>query len=1009
MGADRIGPGGGSLGVATACVVVAAALCTELAGQIADSPAGDVDPRLLVRLASVGSFACLMALLLHNGAGGRDRRSHPPGPGSSLSQTCPVQTSPVHASPVQASPVHASPGRPSPSQPNPPRRTWPPPIRPRPALALLATTLALVAWTLARTSTVMVDDLARLVPLHPHEEGPFVRLRGTVLDHPIASARSGSMAIFDTRPPRWRLRLDAALVAFSDRPAVPCRGRVMIGVAGEAPRVGPGEWVEVQGSLSGFSPRVNPGGFDGRAWARREGLSASMWLDDPGAIRSAPRPSASGGHSRNRSIEVSSQPSAAPPSLVSLLLRARDALRQLAEEALTHDLPTWTSAETRALLLAMFLGTREPALADLEAAFRRTGSMHLVAISGFNLAVLAAAALAVARLAPRRRAWSARATDQPRCGPQPKPGPKLGPKLGPELRPELQLAARLGPWLVIFLVTIYLCIVEAQPAVLRAGAMILIARLGEALGRHWTAHGIYCLAAVLLLAVRPADIGNAGFQLSFAVVAALIWLAPRLQRRWFGPLPADGASVARVLARRLAMAVAAAMAAWLAATPLSLHHFGIVSPLAAPLSLLAVPLASGLLVVGYAKMLLTPFVPLSGAALGWPLATLATLLGALVKAADRIPGAAIALPAPGPAWTLVTLALLCLAVAAPRLLMRRAGWAGLLLCAAWPARAFLPAADDPALRVDMLAVGDGSCLLLRTGHHAILFDAGSLDVSIGDHVVVPALHALGVRSLDAIIVSHANLDHFDAVVEVVDALDVREVMLTRQFLHAAAGPPDTAPALLRMLLEERGIRPTIVQWGDERRWGPTRWSWLHPAPEDRPRRVNDTSQVILVEVKTEAGVVRVLLCGDIEAQAMEALRVRSPALAAEIVEMPHHGSWRDTTVEFLERLQPRLLLQSTGRRRLLDDRWSALVAAPQEGGRVASTNLETHAARAWDPPAGAWTAIPIKAGTTRPIRLMTARDGACRVEIDGRGAIRAAGFGDEWPSIRIPGSAATPP
>lgn len=772
------------------------------------------------------------------------------------------------------------------------------------------------AWSQVRTRLVGIDHIARLAPQSILGEGPLVRLRGVVLEAPATSVNAGSMQRFDRRPARWRFRVLVAELSAGGGAWKPCGGRVSVGLSSpERPALAePGRRVELVGRLGGFLPRMNPGGFDARAWARRERLAAALWLEGPEAItldRSVDRgvAAADAAH-RRRSIAT---------RLGDRLLEWRGELRALAEASLLHGVPDSTAPEIRALLVAMFLGRRDPALADLEGAFRRTGAAHLVAISGFNLAVLATAAMMLVRLGARHRQVPPRGRDRSRGRP--------------------------ASWVVMVIVATYLVVVEDQPAVLRAGAMILLASLGQALGRRWSALGVYCMAAVVLLLWRPADVANAGFQLSFAVVAALVWLTPRLQRRLFGRLERDGASLPAVVWRATAAAVAAAAAAWIVAMPLSLHHFGFISPLAGPLSLLAMPVASGLLVVGYVKMLLTPLLSWPGQLLGWPLTSLAETLAAMVRAADRLPGSVLQLPPPGALWTLGMLLALWVAIATNRRTYARVAWLGAILLALWPLRALVPRSDGPSLRVDVLAVGDGTCILVRSAGAAALFDAGSTNFAIGERTVVPALHALGVRRLDLLLISHANLDHFAAALEVVDALEVAEVLVPPHLLDLGERQPSGAAGALLAGLGQRDVPVRPAARGEERVLGASSWRWLHPATEDRPRRINDTSQVVLVE----AAGARILLCGDIETEAMALLRNREPQLRADVVELPHHGSWREPAAAFVSALKPRLVVQSTGRKRALDERWDR----PLEG--VA--------------------------------RLITARDGALWVEVDRGGGV----------------------
>jgi competence protein ComEC len=277
------------------------------------------------------------------------------------------------------------------------------------------------------------------------------------------------------------------------------------------------------------------------------------------------------------------------------------------------------------------------------------------------------------------------------------------------------------------------------------------------------------------------------------------------------------------------------------------------------------------------------------------------------------------------------------------------------------------------LRIDMLAVGDGSCFLVRSGGEAILFDAGSSSVpDSGSRIVVPALKRLGVRSLRGVIVSHANFDHYSAVPEVVAALRVECVIVTPQFLDETARDPRGAAAFLVQWLTRRGVAVRCAAGGHEIAVGRARVRWLHPQGSGSYLRANDASAVLRIE----AGGRSALLCGDIERLAMSHLLASERSLTADILELPHHGSHHALAEEFVRAAGPEVVLQSSGPRRY--ER-----AAPQWDGVLRGA---------------AWLATPAR--------------GACWVEVAGDseliwGSFRGSGPPDDLlPGDRRPPGAA---
>jgi competence protein ComEC len=272
---------------------------------------------------------------------------------------------------------------------------------------------------------------------------------------------------------------------------------------------------------------------------------------------------------------------------------------------------------------------------------------------------------------------------------------------------------------------------------------------------------------------------------------------------------------------------------------------------------------------------------------------------------------------------------------------------GLVAWLLWPV--IIPGVGgSTVLRIDMLAVGDGSCHVLRGGGSTVVFDAGSAgDLDAGRRTIVPALRRLGVRSIDAVAVSHANLDHYSAVLEIVDEFDVDSVLVTPQLIESAAGDPAGPVMYLLDELAGRYVSVRTVRAGDSRSFGSARWTWLHPGEAEPAMQINEGSMVVLIEAAGR----RVLMCGDIQQRAMATLAETHPDLSADVIELPHHGSHHRGAEVFVGRLAPRVALQSTGRTR-------------------------------WQRTRQRWA--PALAGVEH---LVTARDGACWVEIDRDGAM----------------------
>lgn len=515
------------------------------------------------------------------------------------------------------------------------------------------------------------------------------------------------------------------------------------------------------------------------------------------------------------------------------------ALRALASQRIAQALPDQRIA---GLLRALAVGD-QGAIADRDwDVLRATGTTHLIAISGFHIGVVAGLAALLA--GGVFRTWPPLALRVPR-------------------RQAEAAAALLGA-------TGYSLLAGLSLPVLRTLLMLAVL-LGAQLGRRAMAPAAgLSLALVALLVFDPLAVLSAGFWLSFTGVAWLMFClggesgVPRL-------LPTFGRA-------QLVMAVGLLpLTAWFfqqgsIAGPLAnLIAVPVVSLFVVPVLLVAVLLHGGL------PALAVPLLQLAALVLSW--------LWRLLESIAAWPFAQAWLPEP-------SLAALLLAIA---------GAMVVLLPRAVPGRAlgallFLPllappghAPSDAEFDVVVIDVGQGLAVLVRTRAHALLYDAGAAPpggLDQGDAAVVPALRALGVRRLDALVVSHGDNDHAGGAPSVSAALRPRRTLHGPGF---ATGEPCTA--------------------GTGWNWDGVRFALVHPPPHF-PDLGNDSSCVLRVS----SGASSALLPGDLSA-AMEQRLVRERRIEpATLLLVPHHGSAGSSSAELLDALRPKLAVASAGYR-----------------------------------------------------------------------------------------------
>lgn len=777
-------------------------------------------------------------------------------------------------------------------------------LRNRSALRwLLIAAVALgMTWMILHDRRAAANDLMLLAmagaSAAPDAPPIIVRLRGDAVSSPRLRDRlSGSMSRFDYRPPSTFFRMHVRAVETQDGELIATRGEVWVRVGGVVEPFRAGDALRVVGRLSAPMPVQNPGEFDFVRYTRSLGQVGTLEVASGSAIDVLDRP-----HN----------------ALISALRRWQEGLRYRASAWLLADLPERNQAERSALLAALLLGERGPNLDELGDAFRRIGLAHLLAISGLHLGILAGLILLVLRTA---------GISEPKQA-----------------------------WVLIAAILVYLVLVDVRMPVLRAGVMTMAACLALASARRMTAGSLVAVSGVVLLLWRPDQLFSAGFQLSFGVVLGLLYLAPHVRTRWFGLPDLQAPSTAAMIGQWLASAFAVAVTAWLIASPIVAYHFGHIAPLAAPLSVMALPIVAVLLACGYLKMLISALLPSVALLLGVPLSMSADVLTSLVWTMDDVPLSTLDVATPGlfPAVLFSAWTVWWAVSRMPARRRRRTIWpCGAVLLTWLIVPGIWPSSAGP-LRVDMLSVGEGSCYLIRSGRSAVLFDAGSYsDFNVGNRSIVPALKALRVRSLDAVVISHAHLDHYSAVIEVADALPVERIMVAPHLLGAVRAEPHSAVAHLVNRITDMRIPIEPMAAGAVRRFGESTWTFLHPHDDDDFALVNDASLVVRVEAAGR----RLLMTGDVEESAFMALRDRGIDLRADVIELPHHGAANELAREILSVTQPAVVMQSCGRRRLARGAWEGLLESA--------------------------------------VHLVTARDGACTVTVDVDGTMRYRRFRDE--------------
>jgi competence protein ComEC len=561
----------------------------------------------------------------------------------------------------------------------------------------------------------------------------------------------------------------------------------------------------------------NPGVFDYEAWLFRESIGATGYVV--------------GGH-RNH-LKRSGD------------LGVIDRLRQRFVDRVSVQSP-----ESAGVLAAISVGARHLITTEQWDRYARTGTSHLMAISGLHVGLAAGVgyvlASVISGLLIRGGSHHSRAT----------------------------------VFALLVAVSYALFSGLAIPA-RRASLMIAFVALAVLRRRQVQPLNVLVLACIAVTITSPVATMAPGFTLSFAAVLVLIWLAQRLTSS------PDRKLVARSVfaVRQLSVVQGFLLLGLLPLTVLIFDRIAFVAPVvnlvSVPVfSLVTVPFTlAGLLLDGRFQVIGDAMLRVAALSHGY--------IEKMIAVAAEIPGAGHTLSAvTGFAWALLFLPLMWV-VLPP-------GWPGRRLALIGVIALVLHQPPRPAygcVAVELLDIGQGLAVVLQTEAHTVVFDTGPafrVGGSAADTVILPYLASKGIDHVDKLIVSHADLDHSGGVEALVAGISVAELLVGES------------------LVGHEQVQ-AFCNAGEQWNYDGIGFSLIYP-PKGAPRDGNDASCVLQVE----AGDYQVLVTGDIERSAEKQLVSNDVLSRVNAVVVPHHGSRTSSTAPFVRALAPDLALVSAG-------------------------------------------------------------------------------------------------
>ena len=582
-----------------------------------------------------------------------------------------------------------------------------------------------------------------------------------------------------------------------------------------------GDRIRLRGIIEAILPPRNPGEFDLSAYLARRDVYLGVFARYPedGAI-----------------LEVGSG---------EFVRRSAARAREWMRATLTRGLED--SPDVAALINGMTLGLRHETPDDIEEPFQQTGTLHLFAVAGLHVGIVAQLLWILALL--------------------------------------LRLPRKAAAALIIPCLFFYSAITGFHVSSVRAATMAAVLLAGIFFDRPVLALNSLAGAALLILAIDPNQLFSPGFQLSFAVVGAILVFREWVFRQLLRPSASDPFLPRSLVSRRrriferaygwLAGGVSVSAAAWIGSLLLIIWYFYLITPISLVANLTVVPVAFCVLAVGLMSLVAAPFsasLSLVFNHANWSLAK--TILG-LVQVFAELPMGHIYVERPH-----------------------------------WPTGA--------RTEITVLDAGAGAAVHLRAGGADWLFDAGS--ARDYERFLRGALHSRGVDRLDGLVLSHGNSLHLGGALAVLEEFRPRRVIDN--------GAPDRSSVhqdlIARLARREIAARDAFFRLS-----GNVTARVLYPVAGFNAKAADDQALVVQLIVDEKF---RALLVSDSGLTTEKTLlELAAPnELRSDILIKGQHHSGESGSIEFLEAVRPQLIVATSrdfpARERIPDD-WARLVQA----------------------------------------------------------------------------------
>lgn len=600
-----------------------------------------------------------------------------------------------------------------------------------------------------------------------------------------------------------------------------------------------GQKLSLEGKVSLPKGSRNPGDFSYKAYLDRQGTFSLLTVNSPQDLRVL----AEGGN-----------------PILSLAYKVKHRILEGHSQALSHPFDS--------LLGSIVLGAKaSPIPKDLQQSFRNVGLGHLLAVSGFQIAIVLGACLALGTLFHLPKLW---------------------------------IIGYTVPLLIF-----YVLMTGAPPSVVRAMAMALVGLVGYYLGREKDILAIAAFSGGVLLLIHPLWFFDIGFQFSYLATFGLIYLATPI------------ASRLNFLPRVVGSLFGVVLASQIVILPLQFYYFNQFSWVAIPANLLAGLLIFLITIIGFVSSLLALISPFLALLPDLLLLGLMLILVQMVELFKVLPGALSFVPTPPLILLMAYYGALLLLLEGGRngfFAVHKEKWAifGLIFMAIYLWLPQLP--GERVLAVTFLDVGQGDAALIETpGGKTLLVDGGTRSEykgtlnDMGERVILPYLYRKGIDHLDLVVATHSDLDHLGGLISVVEKFPVFQV------LDSGQTDPDQVYQDFFITVGKRNIPLLLAEEGMRLQVEPDiDLEILNPryTPYSGTRSDSNANAILFRLIYHNQSI---FFAADMEEVNEQALLASGIDFRSSILKVAHHGSKFSSSMPFLERVHPEVAIVSVGK------------------------------------------------------------------------------------------------